>query len=505
MISCPTRAVLQAATRDLLEDANQGRSWKNWQINAAINAALQDVHKKIIDTDRGWFERVVSMGLTANVGMYTLPSDISRIQSVELFTGSGSEQPIQLVRAWANQLLRRTLTGTPVYYFLIGRRQIGVYPIPSSTRALDTNETGPLRITYIERVPRFVELDHPISFEEQTNAAGANVDNEYLTLDIAHQVFQGPAVSYDVIKVLADTSFMPIRMLKLVTFFAKRDKTKSRYAPPDYIGMPWQSGMFSSLFDNGTDDTASQKVSITQWPLGDPDNSQWPTDATHLEIWLYVSGKSTDILNGRDAISGNNFHDMCYLGNILPTDDWADGPIIFNALGGATIPLGPGDEGAGIWDGRYTENIAAVGTGVIAGSFFETTYNNRWINQIPPTPYPHFERWAPYDVDSPYVSAPNTGSGIYHDTNPAKGDSDIVHEDFFDDHVHTIGALAAINVLSRHDFANKLLIARRTELLDDLKNYYATRDRAPRVINVTQPDSNTIPRHRPTNHPDMRR
>lgn len=482
MIYSPTRAKIQAMARYFLEDANVGKTWKNWQINTAINNAIEFLQFQIVKLDKGWFERTTSFGLTSGVGTYTLPSGVAKIKSVEITTDSGRTWT-PLPRAWVTQLVRSTNTSTfPTCYFLLGGRQIGIYPVPQNTVAYGGPEAGPIRIVYIEKLPRFTELDNPTTFATQAGPDSAN--ESYETYDIAHQVMQGPALSFDLDEVAVSSAFIPIRYFHLIALFTKRDKDKSRYSPPEQIGMPWVSPYTALTVAQ----TSNCKLNITKWPLGDPDNSEWPDDATHLDLWLYVSGNPANaVLN---PLVGGNYHDMVFLGNILPEDNWADGSLTFNQLGGAKESFSPGASGKGIWDGRYVTTLTPAG---LLGGFSDANHVSRWIHQIPPTPYVFTSRWAPYAPDSAYVNLPNTGTGVYFDTNPALGDGDIIGEDITDDHVEILGMRAALNLLARHGIFNQILMKHYLELFENFKEFFASRDSSPRLINLTNPDTYQTP------------
>jgi hypothetical protein len=177
---------------------------------------------------------------------------------------------------------------------------------------------------------------------------------------------------------------------------------------------------------------------------------------------------------------------MVYLGNILKTDKVIDGPITYNALGGAKVAVGPGQEGPAIWDGRTTGNLPNANFPV-AGD--PAAYLQRWINQIPPSPYPDSQYWPPYTPSQTLLlAAPNSGSALYFDTNAAKGDADTIHDDFFQEHIEIAGVLTTLILNSRHGLENKVLGSRYQSLLKTFLASYSNKDSTPRVLNITHPD-----------------
>lgn len=477
----PTRSEIQAVTRHFLDDANIGRTWTNRIVNAAINMTMQQLQKSIVLMDKGWFDSVVSFGLTEGVAEYTLPKEILIIRDVEFVSGDTVHA---IPFGHANKLrISSTERGViPQFYYLIGKRKIGFYPAPSRDIPYESAVEGPIRVSFTERVPRFIELDHPTTFLSHDIVSGVGGSGVIPQQNIASQALQGPAVSFEWVEVLGDNTFIPYRYYKVIAFFAKRREDQGRYSPPIAIGMPWVSEWGNQLVDKTTD---SLKLKITKWPQGDKDNSEWPIDATHLELWLYVAGNPAHVIVG--PTFPNNYFDVAYLGNILATDFVADGEITFNALGGAKTPTGPGEEGKGIWDGReYVVNEIGDDNTQLGA------YLQRWINQIPPTPHPNFGLWPPYESGTTLAENPNIGSAQFFDTNPAKGDADFYHEDFFHEHLELMGALSAVNVLSRHNFVNEVLMGRVNELIKDMRDVYGSRTNAPRVLNITTSDPNSL-------------
>lgn len=484
MLFSPTRAEIQAIARNYLDDVNVGKTWTNWQVNRGINLALIQLQKRICALDKGFFEQVTSLGLTADTAKYSLPHDIMMIKDVELVLNG---QVCRLQRIYTSQIPRTGAErGTPRYYYIHGDRQIGFYPVPSTSIAPVAADSGPIRITYIERVPRFVELDHPVHFETYTED-GTNT-GKYLTLDIAHTVHQGPPISWD-----WDTEVnldnLPLRYYKLITQFVRRDERKSRYSAPEAIGMPWVSG-YSTLLGDPLTNTSI--LNITKWPKGNRNDSQWPEGATHLDIWIYAAGNPTHPVISPTAVG--TWLDVAFLGNILPEDDWADGAITFNQLGGATEPTTVNATNRGIWDGSTVINDVPDGVGQ---QWSTDTYNERWIQQIPPTPYLNEQFWPPHYEGGVYVDNPPTGTGIHHDLNLAKGDADIVHPDYYSEHIEVAGMLAAIKVLAKHGKMNSVLNRHVRDEIKDMLEMYGSRDSAKRTLNIHNPDPTNTPVGRP--------
>jgi len=490
----PTRGYLAAWVRNFLEDANIGRTWKNWQVNWAVNASLQVCQNDVVHLSKGHFVAVAGMSLIEGQERYSLPTEAMRIMNVE-YIESEDNHPIPLIRIQPNQraLFTPDATGTPRYYYLKGNNQIGLLPVPDTDVNYVSDDAGPIRITYVERINNFVTLDAPNYTRFQAAAHDGTAEPCF------HQfMVQQPKLSFDLTRLTGDLTGMPGCWTRVFPVFVKVDRDKGKWGAVEQIGMPGHGQW--ALSEAGIErDNDSQTIVIDDWPTynTDDDLNEWPEDATHMDIWAEVEFGADSGLSPNINFAGNGSMAEMYWITRLTRDQVPSG-------GAITVdkqqqidagPLGPGDTGGCIFAG-YTVNPNTHGTVGVAQpntELVDTTTSlealeDLFISQIPPTPHLQPERF-PQDRDQADLV---TGTAFFHNTIQAKGDRNPLHEEIHVEHLECIAALAALKVLIRHNLSNSTLDQHFMKQWENMMKMYASYDAKPRQLRITNPDPSNV-------------
>ena len=87
-------------------------------------------------TTRYWTRKQAAAGLVANQQYYTLPPDATRVTEVYV-NANGLNYPVKQIPSEANwnmiNVIPAITINVPTYYFIRGRNEIGLWPLPSYT------------------------------------------------------------------------------------------------------------------------------------------------------------------------------------------------------------------------------------------------------------------------------------------------------------------------------------------------------------------------------------
>jgi hypothetical protein len=133
-------------------------------------------------TSRYWTRKQASAGLVANQQYYTLPPDATRVTEI-FVNANGLNYPVKQVQSeaiWNKINIIPAITiNVPTYYWIRGRNELGLWPIPSYT------QSNSLNISY--------EPQQHLSINDITSAntsSTATVSNGSTTVSFSQNIIQ---------------------------------------------------------------------------------------------------------------------------------------------------------------------------------------------------------------------------------------------------------------------------------------------------------------------------
>jgi hypothetical protein len=147
----------------LLDDLNFGYHTES-QVTQYLNDAQAEVQKYLIQAGQNWYTKCKQAALVVGSCEYYLPSDLLKINRVEVVTGTSNSvdttYPLEPITLNQQDLIQQTQADPSAY--VVTKNRIKLFPVPQIARTL--------KLTYSYRASALVldteSFDVPEEFEE---------------------------------------------------------------------------------------------------------------------------------------------------------------------------------------------------------------------------------------------------------------------------------------------------------------------------------------------------